>query len=233
MASGSAEDLAVDNRESAGLNADAFCLMALVTSDQHSGRQASLLAAGVHDGQRAHRPTGTRGQSPASAKTRIATVGHHIGQPAGLERAGSIALADQTRRIDNSQVQGTAINPYFDGSVSVHNRIMAQLENCRLKAFRAATEHLKFHRAAAQLFLTQPAVTLQIKELQSDLGVRVFDRRGGKVSLTRQGSILLTCAREVAAMVSEGSNSSVSRPLERRPRVGKVIDEREGRGDVP
>ncbi|HEX8880614.1 MAG TPA: LysR family transcriptional regulator, partial [Candidatus Acidoferrum sp.] len=76
----------------------------------------------------------------------------------------------------SSQVQGTAINPYFDGSVSVHNRIMAQL------------------------FLTQPAVTLQIKALQSDLGVRLFDRRGGKVSLTRQGSILLTCAREVAAI---------------------------------
>lgn len=82
----------------------------------------------------------------------------------------------------------------------MHNRIMAQLENCRLKAFRAVTEHLKFHRAVAQLFLTQPAVTLQIKALQSDLGVRLFDRRGGKVSLTRQGSILLTCAREVAAI---------------------------------
>jgi hypothetical protein len=48
---------------------------------------------------------------------------------------------------------------------------MAQLENFRLSVFRAVAEHLNFHKAAQQLFLTQPAVTLQIKALESDLGV--------------------------------------------------------------
>lgn len=80
---------------------------------------------------------------------------------------------------------------------------MAQLENFRLKVFRAAAEHLNFHKAAEQLFLSQPAVTLQIKALESDLGVRLFDRAGGKVSLTRQGSILLEYANKLAAVVSE------------------------------
>ena len=37
-------------------------------------------------------------------------------------------------------------------------------------------EHLNFHKAAERLFLTQPAVTLQIKALEDDVGVRVFDR---------------------------------------------------------
>ena len=87
--------------------------------------------------------------------------------------------------------------------VSVDNLLMAQLENFRLKVFRAAAEHLNFHKAAEQLFLTQPAVTLQIKALESDLGARLFDRKGGSVSLTRQGSILLTYANKLAAMVSE------------------------------
>src|SRR5262249_19483399 len=80
---------------------------------------------------------------------------------------------------------------------------MAQLENFRLKVFRAVAEHLNFHKAAEQLFLTQPAVTLQIKALESDLGVLLFDRGGGRVSLTRQGSILLTYANKVAAVISE------------------------------
>lgn len=80
---------------------------------------------------------------------------------------------------------------------------MAQLENFRLKVFRAVAEHLNFHKAAEQLFLTQPAVTLQIKALESDLGVRLFDRKGGRVSLTRQGSILLTYANKLASLVSE------------------------------
>jgi len=80
---------------------------------------------------------------------------------------------------------------------------MAQLENFRLKVFRTVAEHLNFHKFAERLFLTQPAVTLQIKALESDLGVRLFDRKGGKVSLTRQGSILLTYANKLAALVSD------------------------------
>ena len=51
--------------------------------------------------------------------------------------------------------------------------------------------------------MTQPAVTLQIKALENDLGVRLFDRQGGKVSLTRQGSILLTYAKKLAALAAE------------------------------
>ena len=47
---------------------------------------------------------------------------------------------------------------------------MAHLENFRLKVFRAVAQHLNFRKAAEQLFLTQPAVTLQIKALESDLG---------------------------------------------------------------
>jgi len=61
---------------------------------------------------------------------------------------------------------------------------VAQLENFRLKVFRAVAEHLNFRKASERLFLTQPAVTLQIKALEDDLGVRLFDRTGNRVSLT-------------------------------------------------
>jgi hypothetical protein len=96
----------------------------------------------------------------------------------------------------------------------VHNRIMAQLENFRRKVLRVVTEHLYFHKAAEQLSLTQPAATLQIEAVDSELGVRLFDRTGARVSLMRQGSILPTYTHEVARMVFDPSNSSVSPPLE-------------------
>jgi hypothetical protein len=62
---------------------------------------------------------------------------------------------------------------------------------------------LNVHKAADHLFLTQPAVTLQIKALEQDLGVRLFDRAAGRISLTRQGSILLSYASKMAALEAE------------------------------
>ncbi len=79
---------------------------------------------------------------------------------------------------------------------------MAQLENFRLKVFRAVAEHLNFRKAAEHLFLTQPAITLQIKALESDLGVRLFDRAANRVVLTPQGSVLLRYARKMAALAA-------------------------------
>jgi DNA-binding transcriptional LysR family regulator len=76
-----------------------------------------------------------------------------------------------------------------------------QLENFRLKVFRTVAEHLNFRKAAEHLFLTQPAITLQVRALEDDLGVRLFDRAGSRVSLTPQGSILLAYANKIAALV--------------------------------
>jgi DNA-binding transcriptional LysR family regulator len=85
----------------------------------------------------------------------------------------------------------------------VDNLLVAQLENFRLKVFRTVGEHLSFRKAAELLFLTQPAVTLQIKALEEDLGVRLFDRVGGRVTLTKQGATLLRYARRIASIVAQ------------------------------
>jgi LysR family transcriptional regulator, transcriptional activator of the cysJI operon len=88
---------------------------------------------------------------------------------------------------------------------------MAQLENSRLKVFRTVGEQLSFRKAAELLFLTQPAVTLQIKALEADLGVRLFDRSGGRITLTKQGVILLRYAQKAAAIVSEAEQRLFAR----------------------
>ena len=64
-------------------------------------------------------------------------------------------------------------------------------------------EHLNFRKAAEHLFLTQPAITLQIKALEDDLGTRLFDRTGNRVSLTAQGTLLLGYTKQIATLVSQ------------------------------
>jgi DNA-binding transcriptional LysR family regulator len=80
---------------------------------------------------------------------------------------------------------------------------VAHLENFRLKVFRTVAEHLSFRKAAEHLFISQPAVTLQIKALEDDLGVRLFDRAANRVSLTTHGSLLLDYAKKIASLVFE------------------------------
>jgi LysR family transcriptional regulator, transcriptional activator of the cysJI operon len=80
---------------------------------------------------------------------------------------------------------------------------MASLENFRLVVFRAVAEHLSFRKAAEQLYLTQPAVSLQIKALEQDLDAQLFERTGTHVSLTPAGHVLLRYATRVHALSAD------------------------------
>ncbi len=84
---------------------------------------------------------------------------------------------------------------------------MSKIENFRLKVFRSVAQQLSFRKAGERLFLSQPAITLQIRALENDLGVRLFDRTAGRVSLTRQGAVLLDYANQLAALVSEAEQA--------------------------
>jgi DNA-binding transcriptional LysR family regulator len=80
---------------------------------------------------------------------------------------------------------------------------MASLENFRLVVFRAVAEQLSFRKAAEELYLTQPAVSLQIKALEEDLGVQLFDRAGTHITLTAAGKTLLHYGEQVKALLEE------------------------------
>lgn len=80
---------------------------------------------------------------------------------------------------------------------------MASLENFRLVVFRAVAEQLSFRKAAEELYLSQPAVSLQIKALEEDLQVQLFNRSGPHVALTPAGEILLRHARQAHALALE------------------------------
>jgi DNA-binding transcriptional LysR family regulator len=77
------------------------------------------------------------------------------------------------------------------------------MENFRLKVFRAVARHLNFRMAAEELLLTQPAVTQQIKALEAELDVALFDRAAGRVTLSVAGAALLPFAERLAALANE------------------------------
>lgn len=80
---------------------------------------------------------------------------------------------------------------------------MASLDNFRLVVFRAVAEQLSFRKAAEELYLTQPAVSLQIKALEEELGVQLFDRSGAQIALTAAGGVLLDYARQSSALLMQ------------------------------
>jgi DNA-binding transcriptional LysR family regulator len=80
---------------------------------------------------------------------------------------------------------------------------MASLENFRLVVFRAVAEQLSFRKAAEELYLTQPAVSLQIKALEEDVGVQLFDRTGAHITLTAAGQVLLDYCEQVKTLLAQ------------------------------
>lgn len=65
-----------------------------------------------------------------------------------------------------------------------------------LKAFEAAARHGSFTRAAAELFVTQGAVSHQVKALETELGVRLFNREHQKLVITEAGKEYLVAVRD-------------------------------------
>src|SRR5205807_6781375 len=66
-----------------------------------------------------------------------------------------------------------------------------------LVGFEAAARHLSFTKAGAELYLTQSAVSRQIKELEEQRGLTLFQRRHGALSLTEPGHQLYAAAAQV------------------------------------
>ena len=67
----------------------------------------------------------------------------------------------------------------------------------QLKVFEAVARHLSFSRAAAELHLTQPAVSMQVKSLEAQAGLPLFEQVGKRIHLTEAGAEVARFALEV------------------------------------
>ncbi|MFZ1909994.1 MAG: LysR family transcriptional regulator [Burkholderiales bacterium] len=73
----------------------------------------------------------------------------------------------------------------------------------RLQVFHAVAKHLSFTKAAEALFMTQPAVTFQIKQLEEHFNTRLFERGHGRIALTSAGDIVLDYAERILGLSTE------------------------------
>jgi LysR family transcriptional regulator, glycine cleavage system transcriptional activator len=80
-----------------------------------------------------------------------------------------------------------------------------------LKAFEASARHESFTSAAAELFVTQGAVSQQVKALEDELGLRLFSREGRMVKLTEAGRGYLEVVRDAFDRLASGTERLLQR----------------------
>jgi DNA-binding transcriptional LysR family regulator len=99
---------------------------------------------------------------------------------------------------------------------------MVDLDTRLLRAFVAVAQELNFTRAAERLHLAQQALSAQIRQLESRLGTKLFERTTRKVGLTAAGELLLPHAVAVLAELDAGIGSlqAASRAQRATLRVG-------------
>ena len=73
----------------------------------------------------------------------------------------------------------------------------------RLQVFHAVAKHLSFTKAAEALFMTQPAVTFQIKQLEEHFNARLFDRGHGQIELTQAGRLVYDYTERILGLSNE------------------------------
>ena len=77
----------------------------------------------------------------------------------------------------------------------------------QLRTFEAAARHLHFGRAAAELHLTQPAVSIQLRQLETEVGLPLFEQMGRRMHLTQAGTALLGHVRPILLKLREAEDA--------------------------
>jgi DNA-binding transcriptional LysR family regulator len=93
------------------------------------------------------------------------------------------------------------------------------MELRHLRYFATVAEERHFHRAAARLRISQPAISRQIKALEDELGVVLLTRAGAKVGLTPAGESFLAHARD---LLKRAANAAEDMKLFRKPAGDKL-----------
>ncbi len=86
-----------------------------------------------------------------------------------------------------------------------------------LEGFEAAARHLSFTKAGEELFLTQSAVSRQIKDLEEQLGVRLFERRHRALVLTEAGQQFYAATAQVLTTMRSATERLRSASGRKRP----------------
>src|SRR4249919_560562 len=96
----------------------------------------------------------------------------------------------------------------------------------QLETFLQVARHSSFSRAAEKRFRTQPAISSQIRALEEEVGAKLLDRSGGKVSITASGKLFQKYAEEI--LEARKAVLTAIAETERVPRGEIVVGANEG-----
>jgi DNA-binding transcriptional LysR family regulator len=82
------------------------------------------------------------------------------------------------------------------------------MELRHLRYVVAVAESLSFREASRKLHVSQPSLSVQVKQLEDEVGIRLFHRSKRHVEITRGGEVFLITAREVLSMLERGSSAA-------------------------
>ncbi|NDC60681.1 MAG: LysR family transcriptional regulator [Betaproteobacteria bacterium] len=78
----------------------------------------------------------------------------------------------------------------------------------QLRVFNAVARHLSFAKAAEALHVSAPAITMQIKDLEAEVGMPLFERQSRKVSLTTSGEYMLVYTRKMLSLLKDAEDAA-------------------------
>ncbi|PBB84037.1 LysR substrate-binding domain-containing protein [Mesorhizobium sp. WSM3876] len=104
--------------------------------------------------------------------------------------------------------------------MSARDSNRTQLDSELLRTFLSVAKAGSLSGAAARLYRTQSAVSLQVQKLEAALGQRVFERHGRGVAMTAAGERLLPVARDVVEMLNQVATDLREAPDEQEIRLG-------------
>ena len=82
---------------------------------------------------------------------------------------------------------------------------ISPMADFRMQVFYTVAKRLSFTKAAAELFITQPAVTKHIHELEEEYNAKLFERKGNRITLTPAGKLLLDYAEKVFQLYKDAA----------------------------
>lgn len=100
------------------------------------------------------------------------------------------------------------------------------LDDFRLRVFEKVCITLSFTLAARELGVSQPAISQNIAELEGALGVKLFERKGGRVLLTSQGKVFREYSEQILHWYDAANlafSNTNPKPMELTLDSGKVI----------
>ena len=83
------------------------------------------------------------------------------------------------------------------------------MELRHVRYFVAVAETLNFRQASKQLRVSQPSLSVQIKQLEDELGVSLFRRSKRRVEITRAGEVFLSAAQEISLRLKQASAAAL------------------------